>query len=318
MATRSTIRTDADILLGADVNISDTEWNALIQTRYSSIYESWPWPRRHRDFTITLVAQTSSTSSTDATVTNASSTVTASGGTPFSGSSGYQIRVGAEPHYYFVNSVTSSTVIVLGDGEGNAVTWARSTASDVTWRLFRTIYTLPSDADGVVSISNGNYELRELDGGRSRLDIADPDRSTSGSDPLVWCYAGENSSGVREIEVWPVPTVAGLLRGQYVRRAPTLSDDADEIGVPRSVIVWAVAADGASMLFAKTGDISWQNRADHFSARYLIEEERYRAMELERTSPPTSIKRRKGVMGGLRGTDFETSHDLDALDVENL
>ena len=177
---------------------------------------------------------------------------------------------------------------------------------------------MPSDADGVISLSSGNYELRELDGGRSRLDVADPDRSITASDPLVWCYAGESTTSVREIEVWPVPTTALLLRGQYVRRAPTLSDDADEIGLPRSVMVWAVSADAASMLFSKTGDAAWQNRADHFTARYIVEEERYRAMELERTSPPTSIKRRKGVLGGLRNTDFEVSHDLDALDVESL
>lgn len=316
MATRTQVRTDADSLLGNDPNISDTELNTLIQTRYSSVYESWHWPRRLRDFTISLVAQTSSTSSTTVTATNASSTVTAAGGTPFSGSSGYQIQIGADPNYFFVNSVTSSTVIVIGDGEGNAVAWPRSTSTSASWRLFRTIYTLPSDAEGVVSLSNGNYELRELDGGRNRLDIADPDRSTTGSDPIVWFYAGENSSGVKEVEIWPVPTAAILLRGQYVRRAPTLTSDSDEIGLPRSVIVWGVAADAASMLFAKTGDISWQNRADHFSARYMVEEERFRAIELERSSPPTSIKRRKGVLGGLRGTDFGVSHDMDALDIE--
>ena len=318
MATRLQVRTDADTLLGNDPNISDTELNTIIQTRYSSIYESWPWPRRYRDFTISTTAQTSSSSTTTVTATLGSSTITAAGGTPFTGSTGYQIRIGAEPSYFFVNSVTSATVIVIGDGEGTAVNWPRATATAATWRLFRTIYTLPSDADGVISLVNGNYELRELDGGRSRLDVADPDRSITASDPLVWCYAGESTTSVREIEVWPVPTTALLLRGQYVRRAPTLSDDADEIGLPRSVMVWAVSADAASMLFSKTGDAAWQNRADHFTARYIVEEERYRAMELERTSPPTSIKRRKGVLGGLRNTDFEVSHDLDALDVESL
>ena len=314
MATRSQVRGDADALVGADPNISDAEWNTLIQLRYASIYESWIWPRRLRDFTITLVAQTSSTSTTDATVTNGSSTVTASGGTPFTGSSGYQIALGTE-HYFFVNSVTSATEVVIGDGEGTAITWPGSTASDVAWRLFRTVYALPSDADSVVSIGSSNYQLTELDGGRNRADYTDPDRSTTAADPVLWWYAGENSSNVKEIEVWPVPTTAKILRGQYLRRTPTLSADADEIGLPRSVIVWATAADGASMLLAKTGDPAWQNRADHFAARYIEEERRYRAMELERTSPPTTIQRRPGVLGGLRGTDFEVSRDLDALNM---
>lgn len=304
-------------MLGSDPNISDAEWNVLLQTRYSSIYESWPWPRRLREFTIKTIAQTVSTSSTDGTATLDSSTFTASGGTPFTGSTGYQIQVGAEPQYYFVNSVTSSTEIVLGNGEGTAVTWGRATAADSSWRLFKTLYTLPTDAESVVSLACGNYELRELDGGRQRLDRADPDRSTTGSDPLCWVYAGENTSSVREIEIWPVPTQAVLLRGQYLRAAPTLAA-ATEVGLPRAMMVWGVAADGASMLFAKTGDPAWQNRADHFSARYIVEEERFRAIELERLSPPSTINRRRGFFGNLRGTDFEVSHDLDSLDVESL
>lgn len=313
MATRANIRSDVSTLLGTDTNISTAELNTLIQLRYASVYESWLWPRRLRDFTITLVAQTSSTSTTDATVTNASPTVTASGGTPFTGSSGYQIQLGTVLNYFFVDSVTSATVIVLGDGEGTTVAWPGSTAADTSWRLFKTIYTLPSDADSVISLAGGNYDMQELDGGRRRLDEADPDRSTTGSDPLLWCYAGENSSGTREIEVWPVPTAARLLRGQYLRRTPTLSADADEIGIARSVMVWGVASDGASMLFAKTGDITWQNRADYFQGRFIEEERRYRAMELERSSPPTSIRRSRGPLSGLSGTDFEVTHDLDAL-----
>lgn len=317
MPTRANVRSDALNLLGTDPNISTAELNTIIQARYDSVYTSWPWPRRLRDFTISTVARTTSATATLVTATLSSSTVTAVGGTPFTGTSSRQIQIGSEPNYFFINSVTSATEIVLGDGEGTAVNWPRATASSLSWSIFQTIYALPSDADSVVSLSNGNYQMRELDGGRHRLDYADPDRSTTGSNPLFWWYAGENSSGVREIEVWPVPTSAILLRGQYLRQAPTLAE-ATELGLPRAMMMYAVASDGASMLFAKTGDAAWQNRSDMFAARYIAEEERFRAIELERTSPPTTIRRRQSGFGRLRGTDFEASHDLDALDVETL
>ena len=313
MATRDNVNADVLNLLGTDPNISTAELNTIIQLRYESVYESWTWSRRLRDFTLTLVASTSSTSTTTVTATLASSTIT-SAGTPFtSGMAGRQIQVGSEPHYFFVNSFTSTAALVLGDGEGSAVTWPRATDTAATWTVFQSIYTLPSDADSVISLSGANFEVDELDGGRSALDEIDPTRSTTAAHPTHWVYAGENSSSVREIEVWPVPTSAALLRGQYSRRAPTLAAST-EIGMPRSVLVYAVMADACNMLFHKTGDTVWGDRAVFYERKYGDDEKRFRFMDLERLSPARSLGHHRRL-GGFRGTDFEATHDMDALDL---
>ena len=295
-------------MLGTDPQLSTAEANSLIQTRYSSVYEGWSWPRRLREFTLSLVAQVSSVSTNLITATNGSSTVT-SAGTPFTSAMvGRQIVIGAEPQYFFINSFTSSSSIVIGNGEGTAVNWPRATTTTaVAWRIFQTIYALPSDADGVVSLV-GQFELDEYDGGRAALDIDDPSRLSTSSHPTAWLYAGETSGSVREVEVWPAPTDAILLRGQYSRSAPTLSADGDEIGLPRSVIVYGVATEACGMLYAKTGDESWSTKAGYFGRKASEEEDKFRAIELERTSPPRTLKRQDA--GRLRGTDWETDHQI--------
>src|SRR3990167_10999300 len=313
MATRSAVRSDVVAMLGTDPQISSAELNTLIQLRYSSVYEGWTWPRRLRDFTLSLVASTSSTTSNTVTVTLDSSTVT-SAGTPFTSAMvGRQIQIGAEPQYFFVNSFTSSAVIVIGNGEGTAVSWPRATNTAASWTIFQPVYALPSDADGVVALA-GQFDVDEIDGGRASLDQFDPERTSSSSHPTGWCYAGETSAGVREIEVWPVPSTAIILRGQYARRTPTLSDDADEIGLPRSVIVYGVATEACGMMFAKTGDEAWSTKAGYFGRKASEEEDKFRAIEIERSSPPWTLRRRTAGFGRFRGTDFEVSHDLEALD----
>src|SRR3990167_5710385 len=260
-ATRDTINADVLNLLGTDPQISTAELNTIIQLRYESVYESWLWSRRLRDLTIKLIASVSSTSSTTVTATLDSSTIT-SAGTPFtSGMAGRQIQVGSEAHYYFVNSFTSTAAVVLGDGEGSAMTWGLATDTAATWRVFQSIYTLPSDADTLVSLAGDNFEVDELDG------------------------------------------------GQYARQAPTLSAG-PTIGIPRAVMVYAVMADACNMLFHKTGDQVWGDRAVFYERKYGDEEKRFRFTDLERLSPARSLGHRRRL-GGFRGTDWAASHDAD-------
>lgn len=312
MATLSTVTTRVLTLLGSDAKLSTSEAESLVQTRYEHIYENWLWPRRLKDFVISLVAQVSSSTTDTVTATLASSTIT-SAGTPFTAAmAGRQIQIGAEPQYFFVNSVTDSANIVLGDGEGTAVTWPRATASGLSWRIFKTIYTLPSTAQAVVSLA-GDFPLEELDGGRKRLDDTEPERLTTNDHPTSWVYAGADSSNVREIEVWPVPSTARLLRGQFLREAPTLASGTT-IDIPVPLLVFAAAADACHMLHTKQGstETMWENKALFFERKALEVMKDYRITELELTSPPTQLGRwPSSSTAGLRGTDWEVTHDLD-------
>ena len=159
----------------------------------------------------------------------------------------------------------------------------------------------------------GNSPLEEFDGGRQRLNDTDPDRSTTNSEATHWIYAGVNSSNVKEIEVWPTPSTAILLRGQYLREAPTLVA-ATTIDVPVPILVYAAAADACHMLHAKQGtqETMWENKALFFERKANEVAKDYRPVELELTSPPNQFGRWAGGLKSLRGTDYETTHQLES------
>lgn len=311
MATRADILADVDNLCGNDPQLSDTEINTHIQLRYEEIYETFLWSKSLREFTLTLVAQTSSASTNTVTATLGDGTVT-SAGTPFtSGMAGRSIQIGSEPQRFEIDTFTSTAEIELGDGESAAATWPRATASSLTWRVFQTLYALPSTGDTLVSLS-GDFPLEELDGGRSMLDTIDPDRSTSSDHPTSWCYAGVTSTAARRIEVWPVPTQARILRGQMGRSAPTLVGTTT-IDLNRGLLVYATTADCLNMLYAKTGDESYQKLALFYERKYGEVERDIKPKELEKLSPPTSIRRWRGVQ--LSRGDWAVDHDPEVFGV---
>lgn len=310
MATLSTITARVLNLLGSEASLLTPELESLVQTRYEHIYETWPWSKRLKDFTISLVAQINSADTTLVTVTVDSPIVT-SIGTPFtSAMTGRQIQIGGERQYYFVNFVDPSN-ITIQDGEGNNVNWSQATASLQSWKMFQTIYTLPSTANSIVSLT-GIYPIDELDGGRDRLDEMDPERLTTNSHPTYWCYAGANSAFTREIEVWPVPTQARLLRGQYNREAPILVSGTT-VDIPTPLLVFAAAADACHMLHAKQGSMEtmWENKALFFERKAEEVKKDYQIGELELTSPPTHLARSSmDRMSQFKGTDYQVTHQI--------
>jgi len=312
MALLSDITSRVSTLLGTEASLSTTEIESLVQTRYEHIYETWYWSKRLRDFGISLVAQVTSGASDTVTVTSSSATVT-SAGTPFtSAMTGRQIQIGDDPQYFFV-SFTDTANIKIQDGEGADYNWPGATASGQSWRIFKTIYTLPTTARDVVSLA-GAFPIDELDGGRARLDVMDPERLTTNTHPTHWLYAGSNSGlTAREIEVWPIPTEARLLRGQFNREAPILSA-ASTIDMPTPVLVFAAAADACHLLHAKQGsqETMWEQKALFFERKSLEVMKDYKIGELELTSPPTQIGRAPSyTRARLLGTDYEVSHQID-------
>ena len=241
-----------------------------------------------RDFTLSVVAQTSSTSTTLASVTLDSATVTFAGTPITAAMDGLQIALSGIDQYFFLLRNSSSN-ITIRDGEGTSVNWPVATSTTATWRVFQTIYTLPTTADEVISLA-GEFQLDEYDGGREALDLADPYRSTTDSDPRYWLYAGEDSSSTREIEIWPVPTAALILRGQFARRTPTLAAST-EIGFNRALMVFATTADCLNMLHAKPGDGSYQVLGLFYERKAKEVEPDIKFSEQAKLSLPNTLQR---------------------------
>jgi len=306
MATQADVLDDVKGLIGDDAHVTDARITTAITLAFSRLYENHAWSRRTRDFTISTVAQVDSDDDDTVTVTNGSPVVT-SAGTPFtSGMEGRQIAISGQDMYFFIDSFTSTSVVRLGDGEGNEVNWPGDSDSDLSWRVFKTLYTLPSDAETVVSLV-GQQPMEEYDGGREALDAADPYRISTGSDPRSWLYAGENSSGVREVEIVPVPTAARLLRGQYLKASPTLASGTT-IPISRAVLAYYAAADVLNALHAKTGDTSYKELALYYIREGGAARKEAEFNDLERLSLPTSLGR--APRAGL-GADFLKTHHLE-------
>ena len=279
-----------------------------MQLAFSRLYEATAWSRRLRDFTITTVASVASTSSTLVTATIDSPVVT-SAGTPFTTAmAGRQIAISGLSMYFFIDSVTSTSVVRLGNGEGIEVNWPAATAGSKTWRVFQTLYTLPSTAESVMSLV-GQNPMTEYDGGREALDAADPYRLTTGSDPFHWFYAGEDSSDVRQVEVWPVPTAARLLRGQSLRSAITLAATT-AIPISRAMLAYYAAADVLNALHTKTGDASYKELALYYVREGGAARAEASFTDQERLSLPASLGRASSTRRGV-GDGYWVTHDRD-------
>lgn len=305
MATRSDVRATIDSLLGSDASLSDAEINSILTLRYTALYEKRGWSKRRRAFTITLVAQVSSITSNEVTVTVGLGTVT-SAGTPWAAADdAKQIVIAGDVTPFFVNFVSSSS-ITLVDGDDDAVSWAAATDTSAAWRTFQTIYSLPSDCETVLTLT-GDFDIEEMDGGIEALDAMDPDRSATGDHPRFWAYAGVDTAGSRQLEVWPVPSQNRLLRGTYLRTAPTLADGTTiDISVP--LLAYGSAADCCGMLYAKTGDKSWQELQLFYERKHKEVDDDAGFSDHKHLNPPSSLGRRTSRSSRLGG-DFWVSHD---------
>jgi len=293
-----------------NVTITSAKVEPIVQTRYELLYDQFIWRARLRDFVLTMTAQVNSEASTLVLVTQGDATVT-SDGTPFASSMvGRQIQVGADRQYYFVASFTATSSIELGTGESASATWAASTASATSWRIFQTIYTIPSDADEIISLAS-DVPMEEGNGGRVWLDSLDAERETIDDRPSYWVYAGENTSGVPEVEIWPVPNTPRLLRGQYSIKYASLASTATiALNVP--LLVAACTADVIHMLSLTTGPeesnlepmaLFYERKAEEIFRRILPK-------ELAKLSPVRRLERRSASRRRFRGTDYEVTHHI--------
>lgn len=310
----SDIVTRVTNLLGTDAQLSSAEVASMAIARYEILHDANPWSKRRKEFTINLVALTDSDSSNTLTATVGSSNVEIStaGVTAFlSTHNDMQIRIGSMRQYYFV-SFNNSRVLGLEDGNGNTVNWPATTVTGNSWTLFQTRYNLPTDCDILLSIGY-DYPLDEFDGGREALDNVDPQRESVASDVRFWCYAGVGTGTTRQIEVWPVPTTARTLRGQYMMEAPQITTSSTISNVHPAVLTWAVAADSYNLLHSKTGDESYKHLGLYYEKKSTEALNDILPHEISRNNPPTTIWRRKRRFG--RGSDFEVDHDLNVFDL---
>jgi hypothetical protein len=168
------------------------EWNALKVTK--SIYTSAPY--------------STGTVSIDAagTVTGVLTIWTAA-------MVGRYIKVHYDDALFTIATVTPPTTLTLSDWTGDIV------AAGETYEIIQTIYPIPSDYK---LVWDATYQTSMTKKSQTFFNYTDPSRSSSGS-PTWWAYAGQSSTGVLQIEVYPVPDAVYPIKLYGKKKVSTLA-----------------------------------------------------------------------------------------------
>ena len=216
MATLSAISTA--VVRNMAAKVTSAEADAFIQTAFSQVFEAHEWLARKVDGLVAIVADyTTGTVTTvvgSATITGASTVWT-------SAMTGRWIRIGSinELFKFTYVSGTSGTIESPTGGTG----WQAAVQSAVTYVLFQHVYTLATDVDQVL-LQPREYALGPTT--REYIDRLDPVRVSTGQ-PYCWAPRELASTGAYQIEFWPRPNAAGVVRVAYLKKAPTLGQSAD-------------------------------------------------------------------------------------------
>ena len=245
MATLSAISTA--VVRNAAAKVTSAEADAFIQTSFSQVWEAHDWSQRKTDALVAIVADY--TTGTVA-VSPGSATATGTSTVWTSAMTGRWIRIGSVDELFKVTYV-SGTEFTLESPTGGTG-WQAAAQTAATYVLFQHIYALATDVDQVL-LPTREYALGQST--REQIDAIDPQRVSTGQ-PRVWAPRELASTGAYQIEFWPRPNEAGVVRVPYLKKAPTLGQSTD-ILIRQDPIEYLASHKAALFLLAKHGDIKY-------------------------------------------------------------
>lgn len=295
MATKSQIRTRALYLLSNHSMISSSDLDALIPAEHEEILDAYSWSARKTESTITLTATYST-----GTVSGSSGSTTLTGSSTVwtSGMASRWIRIGSDTFYFKISSVASATSLTLETALTDDVD------SGTSYTIFQHVYSLPSDFERVLSLTS-DVKMNEWQ--QQDIDRIDPYRSATASRPYIYSIRGLNSSNYYDVEVWPVPSSASILRLDYMKTS-SLTNDTDSPPYRGDILVYRLAQAGASFLHARTGDAAWLNLADRYNQHYKESLEAAMEDDLAKSSSASYI-RDAAITDITPGGDYYIDHD---------
>lgn len=94
--------------------------------------------------------------------------------------------------------------------------FAGATNATTTYTLYQNLYALDPDVTQIITMAGANWDLEQKS--RQYLDMVDPSRDIFG-EPYYYAYRGPGSTGIEQIELWPIPNARYSLRYQGMRRS---------------------------------------------------------------------------------------------------
>lgn len=257
MATLSAISTA--VQRNAAGKITQAEADAFIQTAYTQIWEAHEWMARKVDALVALVADYKTGT---LTATQGSATLVGVGTTWASGMVNRWIRIGSANELYRVATYVDATHLTIESPTGGTG-WQAATTAAATYVIFQHVYKLASDVDQVL-LPTREYALHETT--KEQIDAIDPARTSTGT-TMAWAPRELASDGAYQIELWPRPNVAGVMRTPYLKKAPTLGQSTDVL-IRQDPIEYLASQKAALFLLAKHGDQRYGTLAQMFWVLY--------------------------------------------------
>lgn len=303
-ATFNSVQTRVTNLVGSSPQISSTQIQQIIQAEHDTILNDNSWAERKAESTLATVAPY-----TTGTLSTSGTTVTGVGTTWTSAMVGRYLKVGTYTEYFLITAFTSATSLTIERAVPQG-----DIAAGSTYEIFQNVYTLPSDCERITSMV---YQTPIHDTTRQDLDRIDPYRTYRSSIPTHRIFRELSSTGLRQIELWPVPSAAVLIRFQYLKKndTPTTgsswSADTTYPLYRADILVWKSGETAAYFLFSKTGDQSWAVLAERYHNNYNESLSGARLDDLAKNSSASKI--RDVLYSGLPyygpGSDFSLDHD---------
>ena len=253
MATLTTIETRVTNLVGSNVALSSTEILEIIQAEHDTILNDWSWGDRKEDSTLSTVGVYNT-----GTITTSGTSVTGTGTTFTSDMVGRYIRFSSQTQYFLITAYTSATAITI------ETSIPSGDLTNQAYVIFKNRFSLPSNCERITSMV---YQTRLLEVPNEDIDRVDPWRSALSTIPTSYSHVEKDSSGNRQVEIWPVPNTTILLRFSYLK-TNTLISGTDIPLYRADILVWKAATTAVYNLLAKTGDQSWAQLAIAYDAQY--------------------------------------------------
>lgn len=185
--------------------------------------------------------------------------------------------------------------------------YADVTTTGLGYELLKTAYSLGIDAEYIFSMT-GRQEIRERP--LSVIDRVDPSRFTTSDTPVYFAYRERNARGELEIELYPVPSSATVIRYTVIRR--DVYTDGSPVLRAVENIVFNLAAAGACRIAATKGqgkpDV-WLQLMASYEAKGMQHLERLNELDWTRSDIAKEQSTRADTYGGVDGT-YMATHDV--------
>ena len=144
-------------------------------------------------------------------ITEGSATVAGTDTVWTSAMEGSKIRFSTDPEFYTIASVDSTISITLDQN------YLGDDDADATYIIYQDIYSLASDAEKVIDISNPSNSEKLQYISNQQLDVLDPNPQSTGI-PELWTDAGIDSNGYLQIQLYQPPDDNYVIYYRYRKR----------------------------------------------------------------------------------------------------